>query len=31
LNIVDYFDDGVKVVKLLNGGPNQEMKPTYIY
>lgn len=31
LNLVDYFDDGVKVVKLLNGGPNQEMKPTYIY
>ena len=31
LNIIDYFEDGVKVVKLLNGGPNQEMKPTYIY
>ncbi|MDP2688671.1 MAG: histidine phosphatase family protein [Deltaproteobacteria bacterium] len=31
LNLVDYFADGVKVVKLLNGGPNQEMRPTYIY
>lgn len=31
LNVIDYFDDGVKVVKLLNGGPNQEMRPTVIY
>ncbi|MFQ5736399.1 MAG: histidine phosphatase family protein [Thermodesulfobacteriota bacterium] len=31
LNLVDWFDDGGKVVKLLNGGPNQEMAPTYIY
>ena len=31
LNLIDCFEDGVKVVKLLNGGPNQEMKPTYIY
>ncbi|MEE9613934.1 MAG: histidine phosphatase family protein [Thermodesulfobacteriota bacterium] len=25
LNVIDYFDDGGRVVKLLNGGPNQEM------
>ncbi len=31
LNVIDYFADGVKVVKLLNGGPNQEMKITEIY
>lgn len=31
LSLVDYFEDGGKVVKLLNGGPNQEMSPTYIY
>lgn len=31
LNVIDYFDDGVKVVKLLNGGPNQEMQETKIY
>ncbi len=31
LNIIDYFDDGVKVVKLLNGGPNQEMSVTELY
>lgn len=31
LNIIDYFEDGVKVVKLLNGGPNQEMKVTKLY
>lgn len=31
LNIIDYFDDGVEVVKLLNGGPNQEMQETKLY
>lgn len=31
LNIIDYLDDGMKVVKLLNGGPNQDMRPTEIY
>jgi len=31
LNIIDYFDDGIKVVKLLNGGPNQEMQSTELY
>lgn len=31
LNVIDYFDDGVEVVKLLNGGPNQEMQETKIY
>jgi len=31
LNVIDYLDDGMKVVKLLNGGPNQEMRPTEIY
>ena len=31
LNIIDYFHDGVTVVKLLNGGPNQEMDATNIY
>ncbi len=31
LNVIDCFADGVKVVKLLNGGPNQEMKVTEIY
>ncbi|MBE7414681.1 MAG: histidine phosphatase family protein [Deltaproteobacteria bacterium] len=31
LNIIDYLDDGLKVVKLLNGGPNQDMRPTEIY
>jgi alpha-ribazole phosphatase/probable phosphoglycerate mutase len=31
LNIIDYFDDGVKVVKLLNGGPNQDNKHTVLY
>lgn len=31
LNLIDYFDDGIKVVKLLNGGPNQEMRPTELY
>jgi len=31
LNVIDYFDDGVKVVKLLNGGPNQELRAADIY
>ena len=31
LNIIDYFDDGVSVVKVLNGGPNQEMGASKIY
>jgi len=31
LNIIDYFDDNVSVVKVLNGGPNQEMGATKIY
>lgn len=31
LNVIDYFDDGVKVVKLMNGGPNQELKKADIY
>lgn len=31
LNVVDYFEDGVKVVKLLNGGPNQLLKGAKIY
>ena len=31
INVIDYFDDGVKVVKLLNGGPNQELNIAKIY
>ncbi|MBI5327600.1 MAG: histidine phosphatase family protein [Deltaproteobacteria bacterium] len=31
LNIIDYFEDGAKVVKLLNGGPNQELNIAKIY
>src|SRR3972149_108717 len=31
LNIIDYFDDNVSVVKVLNGGPNQEMGASKIY
>lgn len=31
LNVIDYFDDDVKVVKLLNGGPNQGLKAAEIY
>lgn len=31
VNVIDYFDDGCKVVKLLNGGPNQLFEPTKIY
>lgn len=31
LNLIDYFNDGLKLVKLMNGGPNQEMRPTVIY
>ncbi len=31
LNVIDYFDDGIKVVKLLNGGPNQELNIAKVY
>lgn len=31
LNVIDYFDDDSAVVKLLNGGPNQELRPTVVY
>lgn len=31
LNVIDYFEDGLKMVKLLNGGPNQEMNAPIIY
>jgi alpha-ribazole phosphatase/probable phosphoglycerate mutase len=31
LNVIDYFDDGVKVVKMLNGGPNQLLSDTLLY
>lgn len=31
LNVIDCFDDGLKVVKLLNGGPNQEFRTTVLY
>lgn len=31
LNVIDYFSDGTKVVKLLNGGPNQELEATKLY
>ncbi|MFQ5428308.1 MAG: histidine phosphatase family protein [Thermodesulfobacteriota bacterium] len=31
LNIVDYFPDGIAVVKLLNGGPNQLLGETKLY
>lgn len=31
LNLIECFGDGVKLVKLMNGGPNQEMRPTVIY
>jgi len=31
LNIIDYFSDGHCIVKMLNGGPNQEMGRTIIY
>lgn len=31
LNIIDYFSDGHCIVKMLNGGPNQEMGKTIIY
>ena len=31
LNVIDYFDDGCPVVKLVNGGPNQELRPAMIY
>lgn len=31
LNVIDYFEDGTPVVKLVNGGPNQELRPTVVY
>lgn len=31
LNVIDYFEDGPPVVKLVNGGPNQELRPTVVY
>lgn len=31
LNIIDYLEDGIKIVKLLNGGPNQGMEMTRLY
>ncbi|HHD12166.1 MAG TPA: histidine phosphatase family protein [Deltaproteobacteria bacterium] len=31
LNIIDYFSDGFSLVKLLNGGPNQNMGTPVIY
>jgi broad specificity phosphatase PhoE len=31
LNVIDHFPDGVKVVKMLNGGPNQALGRTVIY
>ena len=31
LNVIDYHGDGIKVVKLLNGGPNQDMLVTKLY
>lgn len=31
LNVIDYFEDGCPVVKLVNGGPNQELRPTVVY
>lgn len=31
LNVIDYFEDGNKVIKLINGGPNQNLTPPMIY
>ncbi len=31
LNIIDYHPDGIKVVKLLNGGPNRNTNSTELY
>jgi len=31
LNLIEYFRDGVKVVKLLNGGPNLDLSATKLY
>jgi alpha-ribazole phosphatase/probable phosphoglycerate mutase len=31
LNVIDYFSDGFRVVKMLNAGPNQTLRPTMIY
>ncbi len=31
INVIDFLSDGMCVVKLLNGGPNQKLKPTVLY
>jgi alpha-ribazole phosphatase/probable phosphoglycerate mutase len=31
LNVIEHFEDGVKVVKMLNGGPNQSLSTSVIY
>ena len=31
LNLIDYFRDSTAIVKMLNGGPNQEFSPTKVY
>lgn len=31
LNVIEYFHDDVQVVKLLNGGPNQELRVSKVY
>ena len=31
LNVIEYVHGGAKVVKLLNGGPNQELRVTKNY
>ncbi len=31
LNVIDHFPDGIKVVKMLNGGPNQSLEKSVIY
>ncbi len=31
LNVIDYFDDGMKVVKMLNAGPNMDLSLTELY
>jgi alpha-ribazole phosphatase/probable phosphoglycerate mutase len=31
LNIIDYHGDGIKVIKLLNGGPNRNTNTTQLY
>jgi alpha-ribazole phosphatase/probable phosphoglycerate mutase len=31
LNVIEYFHDDVQMVKLLNGGPNQELRVSKVY